>query len=526
LLPHPCRRLVSRLSILTILGLVWMAFDARAQFQLPTGFADELVVGGLDQPINFTFLPDGRVLLVERETAKVRMVVNDALAAVDPVLVVDSVRIGYGEQGLLGLAVDPAWPARPYLYVYYNYSGGPYIRLSRYRAAGDLSFLANGSITVDPSTRYDILSNIPDLSQVHNAGSLLFGQDGMLYVAVGDDNSLCRAQDLTFLNGKILRIDVSRLPDGPGSQPAIALLVPNGNPFGGHSFPNARLVWQWGLRNPWSFHIDRLSGDLMIADVGGNQYEEVDWAPAPGLNFQWPIYEGPAPLSSCFNVDSSAFADPVYYYAHETVATVISGVFYRRPPGATRGFPPEYEGRYFFHDFYRGFLRWLRREGNSWTVADSVAGQPSATDWANGQSWVSRFSIAPDGSIWYCRNWTVFPEPTGQLRRIVRLLTADAPLPEVSGWELRPPVPSPGRGRVQLTFVLPVAASVVLEIHDLAGRRIRRLLGPELRGAGRWDVAWDGTDSRGRRVASGVYWVRLGVAGRDVVQRLPWLTGG
>jgi glucose/arabinose dehydrogenase len=150
---------------------------------------------------------------------------------------VPSVRSTGGEQGLLGIVVDPGFPARPYLYVHYDYSGSATIRISRYTVAGDLGFTGDGSLTIDPLTRYDILTDIPDNASNHNGGTLRFGPDGMLYDSIGDDASSCQAQSLTVLAGKILRLNVSGLPSGGGGPPAKSLITPVDNPY--VSNPNA-----------------------------------------------------------------------------------------------------------------------------------------------------------------------------------------------------------------------------------------------------------------------------------------------
>ena len=109
---------------------------------------------------------------------------------------------------------------------------------------------------------------LPDLAAKHNGGTLRFGPDGMLYVGLGDDDSPCRAQDLTKLQGKILRLDVSSLPAGGGPAPRYAMLTPPDNAFVAHADSAARLVWALGLRNPFSFTIDAPTGCLVIGDVG------------------------------------------------------------------------------------------------------------------------------------------------------------------------------------------------------------------------------------------------------------------
>ena len=183
----------------------------------------------------------------------------------------------------------------------------------------------------------------------------------MLYVSLGEDAFPSAAQDTSTLRGVILRLDVSRLPDGPGSA-ARALVTPPGNPFGSTGGLNARLLWEYGLRNPFRLQVDPMTGTLLIADVGESTWEEVDLAPVGGLDFGWPHYEGDMVYSSVALTGSPTF--PIYVINHTTGAkAVISAGIYRHPAGGTRAFPAEYEGDAFISDYYAGFMRRLHQTG-------------------------------------------------------------------------------------------------------------------------------------------------------------------
>ena len=93
------------------------AAPVQAQHQLPTNFQDQSLISGLDAPVSFAFLPDGRVLLNELKTGKVRMIVGGAIASTDPVFTIDSLETAGEETGLLGIAIDPRWPSSPYVYL-------------------------------------------------------------------------------------------------------------------------------------------------------------------------------------------------------------------------------------------------------------------------------------------------------------------------------------------------------------------------------------------------------------------------
>jgi glucose/arabinose dehydrogenase len=491
--------------------------------RLPDRFQDEAVVTQLNHPVGMAFLPDGRLLVAEQRTARLRMIVSGRVATTDPLLTVDSVTTVGEEQGLLGIAVDPRWPAPAYVYVCYNALGGS-MRVSRYEAVGDLSAPGSGSLSFDPGSRYDLVRDAPDELDAHNAGCLRFGPDHMLYVSLGDDQLGCTSQDSTTLRGVILRLQVSSLPAGPGVNSDEGALVPPDNPLYNHPNVHARLVWVMGLRNPFRFHIDPLDRSLFIADVGWNSWEEIDHATAGGQNFGWPYFEGPAPyVGQCPGiVPTSDVQAPIYamYRLGTTSATMGAGV-YRNPGCGPCGFPPEYEGDYFFSDYYQGFLRRLRGSGSSWSVAPPVAGQPSASDWGRGFEQVTDYTVGPDGALWYARKSTNYLNDTGEIHRIVYVW----PAADVAGDETAPvrfsaPYPSPSRGLVNLEYALSVPGPIELSIWDAQGRYVRTLAKDFAAETGRHRLTWDGRADDGRAMTSGIYWARLTTGGRGFSERI------
>jgi glucose/arabinose dehydrogenase len=406
-------RSASNLAPLLASVLIAVTFPvvSHAQATLPTGFTDQLVVGGFSAPVGMAFLPGGRLIVIEQVTGRVRLIVNGQIVSPE-IGTVPSVNTSGGERGLLGIAVDPAWPARPYLYTHNTHaSSPPRIRISRFTVTGDLAGTGNQLLAFDPATRYDLLNNIPDDANNHNGGTLRFGPDNMLYVSVGEDATPCAAQDTSTMRGVILRLDVSRLPAGAGGPADPSLITPADNPFTSGTGYH-RLIWAYGLRNPFRFHIDPATRALLIADVGQNVWEEVDFAPQGGMNFGWPILEGNAPFSSsCPAV--GPLTGPILVFDHNEGNAVISGGVYRRPAGAPNGYPPVYEGDYFCSDYYSGSMWRLRNSGGTWSLAAPVAGQPTSRYWATGLNAVPDYLVGPDGAVWYCK------QSTGQIRRIV-----------------------------------------------------------------------------------------------------------
>lgn len=500
---------------------------------VPTDFTDQLIYSTMDRPVGMAFLPDGRLLIVELKTAKVRMLVGGTLGAFDPLVTVDSVQAAEEEQGLLSIAIDPRWPDKPYVYMHYT-ALGQTLRISRFTAQGDLDAPASGNLSLDPLSRRDLIRDIDDLQGTHNGGTLRFGPDSMLYFSVGEDAFACQAIDSTRFHGVIARMDVRALPDSPGP-PDKALLVPADNPFASHPNLNLRLTWALGLRNPFRFHIDRATGRLFIADVGWIYYEEVNIADAPGLDFGWPYYEGTQVYvtNECGPLQPPGLSPPAFQYGRadfcplpnpqDCAASIISGGVYRRNPVAPYAFPAEYDGDYFFSDYYGGILRRIKDTAGTWSLAPPVAGQPSTVDWGRGYNEVTDYAQGPDGAIYYLRMGNGHTAGTGEVRRIQHA-SGNVSVPSQKTAEVSfAPYPLPARGGTRLEWSLPRPASVRLTIYDALGRRVRSLQPEAVLPAGEHGVRWSGESDAGARVASGIYIARLVVDGAVYERRLPYL---
>lgn len=492
------------------------ATGARAA-QVPTGFTDQGVASGFGLVSNFDFLPDGRVLAVEQLTARIWVVDPTGVLPPDTVGTVPDVRIGGGEAGLLGIAVDPRWPLKPYIYLHYTSALSPNIQVTRFALAGDLENTGNGGLALDVDSERDILADLPDDFDDHNGGTLLFGGDGTLHVALGDDNVPCSAQDVHQLRGKILRLSVLGVADGPGPAPGYQAITPPDNPFATNPDPRTRLVWAYGLRNPWTFDLDPSTGTLVIADVGNESYEEIDVTTQSARNFGWPLYEGPwrfdYPL--CLYPDTLTLTPPSFSYEHEGPgpAAVILGGIVRPIPTALGMFPAEYMGDVFYADLYDGVLKRLECANGTCTPAPPVPGQPTPDGWATGLNIPTRMRFGPDGALWYAAS--------GELRRIVADLQVGVGDDVASN---APPslraFPIPAANRVHLSYRLGAAGPVTLFVADARGRRVRTLVREGAANAGDHSAAWDGMDDRGARVPAGVYFGALQAAGHTETRRL------
>jgi glucose/arabinose dehydrogenase len=401
---------MGRLTRCIAIACSLLAGTAAAQ-SLPTGFVHELVAGGFVKPIGLAFLPDGRLLVVEQETHLIHVRTPGGVQGI--VGTVPGVANGIleDERGIQHMAIDPQWPARPYLYVWYSHANPHTMWLSMFTVTGDLSSPLSTNLAL--GSQYVILNDVPKVTENHNGGAIRFGPDGMLYLSTGEDFQFCPAQDLGTGLGKILRLDVSSLPGaGPGPPPK-AQIAAAGNPFNGPS-DWSLLVWSYGLRNPFRFDIDPVTSHLMIADVGELAREEIDWGSLPGQNFGWPWFEGDIANVGCGGPAPPMLTPPIVSLSHSgSVFCVISLGFYRNPPASAFGFGAAYEGDYFYTDYIAGFIRRLKFNGASWSTPPVVPGQPSATNWGTGFLFITDSAVGPDGALYYLKRL-----PTGELRRI------------------------------------------------------------------------------------------------------------
>ncbi len=243
------------------------------------------------------------------------------------------------EEGLLGLAFHPDYATNGYFYVNYTIDNPARSRVCRFQVSG-------GNPNMAESSSETLLLEFAQPYDNHNGGQLAFGPDGYLYVAVGDGGSGGdpdeNGQDRTTLLGSILRIDV----DQPAADRAYG--IPADNPFAGNTEGFREEIYAYGLRNPWRFSFDTETGQLWAADVGQNEYEEIDIIERGG-NYGWDVTEA----SDCFepaqDCDRSGLISPVWAYDHSNGDVSITGGFVYRGDAL-----PNLVGRYIYGDYASG----------------------------------------------------------------------------------------------------------------------------------------------------------------------------
>jgi len=331
---------------------------------IPTGFVDTVLDNpagnAISAPTTIVPLAGDRALILEKGGA-VRVLGSDGKLVGADALVL-SVCTG-SEMGLLGAAVDPAFNLNGFVYLYYTRSGGDCSSATgRFNRVSRFTMTAN---TINPNSEVVLLDNISARGGNHDGGGLQIGQDGYLYVSIGDAGTNPRgandtaAEDLSLLNGKILRITTT------GGIPADNPFVgdPNGASCAtaGISTPTSRRcleIYDWGLRNPYRFAMDPNTGatHFFINDVGQGTWEEVDEG-GKGIDYGWNTREGACLNGSSTNCPAPPpqFIDPLTSYNHATGCTYITaGAFV--PNGI---WPEEFDNAYLFADGGCGKM-WMR----------------------------------------------------------------------------------------------------------------------------------------------------------------------
>jgi len=309
----------------------------------------ELVADGLASPVFVTDAPgDPTRLFVVEQGGVIRVIRNGELLDEPFLDLGDRVTVG-DERGLLGMAFDPLYVLSGYFFVSYTDESGD-TRIARFTVTRDPD-------VANPASELEILSVLQPEPN-HNGGMLAFGFDDMLYVGLGDGGGSGdphnHGQDPRTLLGSMLRIDVR------GATEAEPYWIPLDNPFLGD--PDAREeTWVFGLRNPWRFSFDRLTGDLYIGDVGQGVAEEVSVQPGTsggGENFGWSRMEGSQCFRPATGCSSAGLVRPAYEYGHEDGCSVTGGYVYRGTA------IQDLVGRYLFADYCGGWIRSFVLDGD------------------------------------------------------------------------------------------------------------------------------------------------------------------
>ena len=341
------------------------------------------VASGFSSPLDIEQAGDGsgRLFVVE-QGGKIKIIQNGSVIGT-PYLDVSSLIVSGGEEGLLGLAFHPSYSTNGCFYVNYTtirLNGTLQTAISEFRAA------TPGSNTVNTTSEH-ILFTVNQPEANHNGGGLAFGKDGFLYIGLGDGGGsgdmhglIGNGQDTSTRLGKILRIRV----DCNGSY-----TVPPNNPFVAQPSPTNE-IWLYGLRNPFRFSVDQVTGNLWIGDVGQSSVDRVTPAQG-GSNMGWRCKEGTHNFNFTANCQGLTLLDPILDYGRSDGATVIGGYVYHGTNIAALA------GIYVFGDFINGNIWFLTQNSQGQWVKTLLVNAGGADlagfgQDANGELYVAKYS--------------------------------------------------------------------------------------------------------------------------------------
>jgi glucose/arabinose dehydrogenase len=317
------------------------------------GIALQPFASGFTRPVDIQHANDNRLFIVEQDGV-IKIVDNQGNTNATPFLDINArVRSTGNEQGLLGLAFDPNYATNNRFYVHYtNNSGNTVIARFTTSTNPDIADVSSEEILLTVSQPYIN----------HNGGSIVFGDDGYLYIALGDGGSAGDpqnfSQNLQSFLGKILRIDVSG---------ATGYSIPATNPFVGNP-AGLDEIWAYGLRNPWKISFDSDNGDLWIGDVGQSNREEINHVVTTnsGYNFGWRCYEGNETFNTtgCPAASTTTFPVAAYVYGGNPFRCSITGGYRYRG-----SLYPNIQGWYIFADYCSNELGGLQPVStNNWNM--------------------------------------------------------------------------------------------------------------------------------------------------------------
>lgn len=367
-------------------------------------------VSGFSRPLAFVQHPtDPTIQFVVQQYGLIKIVENGSVRTPEFLDLRSVASTSGSERGVLGLAFPPDYETTRRFYVNYTSRSTGATQVVRYLRDANNRYIADPN----PDT---ILMTVSQPFSNHNGGGINFGPDGYLYIGMGDGGSggdpINHGQRPTSLLGKMLRINV----EGEG-----AYTIPIDNPFVDDDPIDALdEIWAFGVRNPWRWTFDSLTGAMVMADVGQDRYEEVNYEPAGagGRNYGWRRREGAHNFNLSLPPAYEPLTEPILEYFHNVGFSITGGYVYR---GTELG--PEFCGRYFFADYV------TRRLWSVQIIVDEETGEVEATGLVEhtaevggtGQvGAVSSFGVDASGEV-YIVNFS------GQVRRIVTNATIAQP---------------------------------------------------------------------------------------------------
>ena len=385
------------------------------------------------------------------------------------------------EEGLLGLAFHPNYNNNGCFYVDYTASSPRRTVISRFK----VSSTNPDSAVVDSEF---VMLEINQPYSNHNGGQIAFGPDGFLYIAMGDGGSggdpLNNGQDLTTLLGTILRIDVN------SKQDTLNYSIPVDNPYVGNSSGFREEIFASGLRNPWRFSFDSVTGALWAGDVGQNLYEEIDIIES-GKNYGWRIMEGfhcYFPPTGC---DTIGLTMPIWEYDHGEGQSITGGYVYRGNQ------IPEIYGKYIYADYVSGKIWSISYDGVNPAVNNLIV---------DTNLLIASFGVDQNNELYICS----FDGKIYKFSNPVSGRNSDDQQNYPQKYYLGQNYPNPFNSSTNIPFYVKNKSIVEISIYNSQGKHVDTLI-HKIFESGKYNIEWDGKNNQNNVQASGVYFYKLKV---------------
>lgn len=466
--------------------LLILSFFAAAQVYPQVNFVNAFNNLSFSLPLFLTHAGDGtnRIFVVQQRGI-IKVFPNDSMTTnVQNFIDLSNIVSSSGnERGLLGLAFHPNYSSNRYFFVYYTRQSDGALRISRFTTQ------SGNPNKADSLSELNMLTILHPTYSNHNGGCLMFGADGYLYAGTGDGGSggdpNGNGQNVNVLLGKILRIDINT-PSGGNNYS-----IPPTNPFAGGG--GAPEIYAIGMRNPWRFSRDAVTGTIYCGDVGQDAWEEIDTL-AVGKNYGWRCYEGNAPYntSGCGPIGNYTFPIAVYQNAGSDIS-VTGGYVYR----GSR--VPWLVGRYIYADYGSRKVWKLLLSGGAVSensiIGIAPQGVPSFGVDQNNELYI----VGSSGTIFKLQDALIGVQGTAN------------EIPE--GFSLEQNYPNPFNPATNINYTVGMTSVISISVYDMTGKEVAVLLN-ESKPAGRYSVEWDAAN-----MPSGVYFYKLTINGSQSIEK-------
>lgn len=466
--------------------LLILSFFAAAQVYPQVNFVNAFPNLSFSLPLFLTHAGDGtnRIFVVQQRGI-IKVFPNDSMTTnVQNFIDLSNIVSSSGnERGLLGLAFHPNYSSNRYFFVYYTRQSDGALRISRFTTQ------SGNPNKADSLSELNMLTIAHPTYSNHNGGCLMFGADGYLYAGTGDGGSggdpNANAQNVNVLLGKILRIDINT-PSGGNNYS-----IPPTNPFAGGG--GAPEIYAIGMRNPWRFSRDAVTGTIYCGDVGQDAWEEIDTL-AVGKNYGWRCYEGNAPYntSGCGPIGNYTFPIAVYQNVGSDIS-VTGGYVYR---GAR---VPWLVGRYIYADYGSRKVWKLLLSGGAVSENSVIGVAPQG---------VPSFGVDQSNELYIVgSSGTIFKLQDALIG--VQGISGEIP----NGFSLEQNYPNPFNPVTNIYYNVGMTSVVNISVYDMTGKEVAVLLN-ESKPAGRYSVEWNAAN-----MPSGVYFYKLTINGSQSIEK-------